>query len=79
MADAEIMAILDHIKDIGERTEKKLDEHIERDETTNKEFLLPLWNAHQQGKGARKLAAVLYTAIGGSAVGLIDFLLKVPR
>ena len=60
MADGEVLALLDHIKDIGERTENKLDQHIERDERTNKDFLLPLWEAHQQRKGAAKLGAVMY-------------------
>jgi len=65
MADGEVLALLDHIKDIGERTEKKLDAHIERDERTNKEFLLPLWEAHQQRKGAAKMAGALYAGISG--------------
>jgi len=76
MADGEVLALLDHIKDIGERTEKKLDAHIQRDEQTNKEFLLPLWESHQQRKGAAKLAATLYTIIGGAIVGAIDFIAK---
>lgn len=67
MADGEVLALLDHIKDIGERTEKKLDAHIERDEHTNKDFLLPLWEAHQQRKGAAKLGAVIY---GGLSAGI---------
>lgn len=65
MADAEIMALLDHIKDVGERVEKKLDEHIERDESISKDFLLPLWNAHQQRQGAATMAAVLYGMLSG--------------
>ncbi len=76
MADAEILAMLDHIKDIGERTEKKLDEHITRDENLTKEFVRPLWEEAQQRKGAAKLAAVLYTMVGGSIVGMIDFFTK---
>lgn len=79
MPDAEIIALLDHIKDIGERTEDKLDQHIERDEKTNKEFLLPLWEDHQQRKGAAKLAAALYTIIGGLVVGVADLFIKIPR
>lgn len=79
MPDAEIIALLDHIKDIGERTEEKLDQHIERDEKTNKEFLLPLWEAHQQRKGAAKLAAALYTVVGGLIVGAMDLFVKAPR
>ena len=46
------MAMLEHIKDIGERTEKKLDDHILRDEKITEDFTLPLWNAYQRRKGA---------------------------
>lgn len=76
MADAEIIALLDHIKDIGERTEKKLDSHIGRDEAITKEFVLPLWNESQQRQGAAKLAAVIYTMIGGTIIAVLDYLAK---
>lgn len=76
MADAETKALLEHIKDIGERTEEKLDQHIERDERINKEFVLPMWNHYQQQKGMVKVAAVLYTAIGGAIVAVIDYFTK---
>lgn len=33
---------------------KALDEHIEKDERNNKEFLLPMWNTHQQNIGISK-------------------------
>ena len=67
MADAAVLALLDHIKDIGERTEKKLDQHIERDEKRDEDFLLPLWNAHQQSLGRKTLWIFLMTAISGAA------------
>ena len=76
MADAEIIALLDHIKDIGERTEKKLDEHIDRDESIVREFVRPLWEESQRRLGAAKLAAVLYTVIGGAIVAVMDYLTK---
>lgn len=52
MADPETIALLSHIKDIGERTERKLDDHVARDEQINKEFVLPIWNDFQQRQGA---------------------------
>jgi len=49
-----------------------LADHIEddkqnRDEAkrVNEKFLLPLWEAHQQQKGAAKMAAISYSLIGG--------------
>jgi len=65
MSESQILAMLDHIKDVGERTEKKLDDHIIRDENITKEFIRPLWEESQQRKGAAKLAAVLYATISG--------------
>lgn len=50
--------------------------HTAKDEKTNAEFLLPLWNESQQRKGAGKLAALLYTTIGGAFVALTDFIIK---
>lgn len=76
MADAEILALLDHIKDIGERTEKKLDDHILRDETITKEFVLPLWNESQQRQGAAKLGATIYAICGGCFVAVVDYLAR---
>lgn len=76
MADAETLALLQHIKDIGERTEQKLDQHIAKDETLAREFTLPLWNNYQQQKGAGRLLGVLYTLIGGGVVAAIDFFYK---
>ena len=65
MADAEVIALLAHIRDTGERTEKKLDEHILRDESISKDFVLPLWNESQQRKGARAIAGAAYAVISG--------------
>lgn len=70
MADAEVLALLDHIKDIGERTERKLDAHITRDEQTDREFLLPLWNAYQRRIGAQALLGALYM-VGSGVVALV--------
>lgn len=76
MADGEVLALLDHIKDIGERTEKKLDQHIERDESTNKDFLLPLWEAHQRRIGARALVIALCSAVSAGAALAVDWIKK---
>jgi hypothetical protein len=76
MADAEIIALLDHIKDIGGRTEKKLDEHIDHYEKTNKEFLLPLWNAHQQRIGSRALLVILCSIVSVGVTAAIDWVHK---
>jgi hypothetical protein len=71
MADAEVLALLDHIKDVGERTEKKLDAHIERDENVNRNFVLPLWNHHQKQLGAEEAEGKLarQTATRGAVAG----------
>lgn len=54
MSDPETLALLGHIRDIGERTERKLDNHIERDEKISNEFVLPVWNDYQQRKGKKE-------------------------
>ncbi len=62
---------------------EKLTSHIADDEkaqareqSIKEKVLYPLWEAHQQRKGAAKLAGMLYTIVGGAIVGTIDFLTK---
>ncbi len=74
MADAEIKALLNHIKDIGERTEKKLDEHIVRDEQISKDFILPLWNSYQQRKGALAASVAFYGGLSAGVSLLISWM-----
>ena len=75
MADEkEIKALLNHIKDIGERTEKKLDEHITRDEKISNDFMLPLWNNYQQRKGALAASVAFYGTLSASVSLLISWL-----
>jgi hypothetical protein len=76
MADGETLALLEHIRDIGERTENKLDQHIARDEKTNNDFLLPLWNAYQRRIGARAVAVAFYSVISGSVALAVSWFHK---
>ncbi len=71
MADAEILALLDHIKDVGERVERKLDDHIQRDENVNQNFVLPLWNAYQRRQGATAVSIAFYTVLSGATATLV--------
>lgn len=73
MADAETKALLEHIRDIGERTEQKLDAHISRDEMINKEFVLPLWNNYQQQKGIGRIVTALWVLLGGGITAAVEY------
>lgn len=53
-----------------------LENHITDDKKIHRDFLLPLWEQHQQRKGAAKLVGLLYTVLGGLIVGAIDLLSK---
>lgn len=64
MADGETIALLNHIKDVGERVEEKLDDHIERDEKVTKEFVLPMWNDYQRRQGVTQEKTVLKKSAG---------------
>lgn len=55
---------------------KTLEDHIERDDKIAQDYLKPLWEAHQQQRGAAKLMVLLYTVAGGAIVGAIDFFTK---
>lgn len=73
MSESQIFAMLDHIKDVAERTEKKLDEHIVRDEISNRDFLLPLWNNFQQRKGAMAISGIIYAGISGAMAFIVTW------
>ena len=54
-----------------------LGEHVGRDEKVQSEYIRPLWEAHQQRKGAARLANLLYGILGGAIVAVADIALAV--
>lgn len=56
-----------------------LEKHVEDDEALKEDYIMPMWNAHQQAKGAAKLGAVMYAVLGGAIIWGLDYLTKGSR
>lgn len=56
---------------------ESLANHILHDELVSQSYVKPLWEAHQQAKGAAKLAGILWALTGGMIVGVVDYFTKV--
>jgi len=56
-----------------------LEKHVKSDEELKEDYIMPMWNSHQQAKGAAKLGAVLYTVLGGLIIAGLDYLTKGNR
>lgn len=56
-----------------------LEKHVKSDEELKSDYIMPMWNAHQQAKGAAKLGAVIYTVIGGMIIAILDYATKGNR
>ena len=52
---------------------RELKKHIAEDAEINQKMLYPLWDKHQQNKGAAHLSALLYSSIGSCATIIIAY------
>ncbi len=70
------MAELDLLTQIHENTsyiKQNLEKHIEECQGIRKDYIRPLWEAHQQQKGMAKLGGAIYGALGALIMAAISY------